>query len=264
MAVAIGVVLAVIGALLVGALLLFFSRVKTIESWQTDVVVPGGFFGLSTSEIEAALLFTAIPGGLFLLAMCFIGTGRVMRGAVGLRDTKGLAGGTVVSHNTVMEPRLHLLWLGVALAFWILLILAPTVSALLGGWPITVDDMPQGYVWTVLGMYGALAAAIAGVLLASFLKKRRYAAMHAAEDERLLQPPSGFWRWMTFRWRFDLWLAAAGAALAGLAAILLPFGEVTTFVALLVGGILLLALGVWCAAQYWRAGVPLGFAESYS
>ena len=260
----IGVILAALGALGAGALLLFFSRVKTIESWQTDVVVPGGFFGLSPSEIESALLLIALPGGLFLVALCFIGTGRVMRGAVGVRDTTGSVSGSVVSHNTVMEPRLHLLWLGVALAFWMLLILVPAVSALLGGWPITVDDMPQGYVWTLLGLYGGLAAAIAGVLLASFLKKRRYAAMHAADDERLLQPPSGFWRWMTFRWRFDLWLAAAGGALAGLSPVILPFGEVTVFVALLAAGILLLALGVWCAAQYWRAGVPLGFAESYA
>ncbi|MDL5351557.1 hypothetical protein [Microbacterium sp. zg-YB36] len=260
----IGLVIAVLAALAVGVNLFFFSRVKEISEWQTDVIVPGGFFGLSPSAIEEATFFVAVPGGLALLAFCFIGTGWIMRGKVGTREREGLQGGTVVSITPILAPRLHLLWLGVAVAFWVALVIVPIVSAMGGGWPITVDDMPQGYVWATLGMYGGLSAAIAGVLLASFLKKRRYLAMVAAEDPRLLEQPSGFWRWFTFRWRFDLWLAGVGGLLVGISPLPLTMGEALPFVLMLVGGILLIGVGAWCASHYWRAGVPLGVAESYA
>ncbi|PWC06102.1 hypothetical protein [Mycetocola zhujimingii] len=260
----IGIVLAAIGLALVGVNLFFFSRVQDVEKWDTDVVVPGGFFALSPSEVEQLSFFVAVPGGLFLLALCFIMTGRVLRGNVQTRETKGLEGGTVVSTNEILSPRAHLTWIAVAVLFWLALIVVPMLMAVGGGWPTTVPELPQTYVWANLGMYGALASATAGVLVVSFLKKQRYLAMVEAEDSRLLEPPHGVWRWLTFRWRFDLWIGGVGGALVGACWLAALAGDVVLLGVTLVIGAALLAVGIWMARQYWRAGVPLGVGESFA
>jgi hypothetical protein len=113
-------------------------------------------------------------------------------------------------------------------------------------------------------MYGALASAIAGVLLVSHLKKQRHLALVTAQDPRLLEAPNGVWRWLTFRWRFDLWLGGIGGALAGASWLALPFGDISFLILPLLGGILLFAVGVWMARQYWKAGMPLGIGESFA
>lgn len=262
--VGIGIALAVLGLAAVAANLIFFSRLVDVAEWDTDVTVPGGLFALSPSVIEQLTFFVIVPGGIFVLALCFIMTGRVLRGRVWTRETTGLQGGTVVAVNTYLSPRAQLAWVAVALAFWFLLVIVPVLTALGGAWPATVRELPQVYVWMTLGMYGALASAIAGVLVVSHLKKQRYLAMVAADDARLRQPPQGGWRWATFRWRFDLWLGGLGGAFAGASWLALPFGDVLFLVLPLFGGFTLIALGVWMARQYWRAGVPLGMGESYA
>jgi hypothetical protein len=114
--VGIGVALAVLGLAALAVNLLFFSRIHDVAEWDTDVTVPGGLFALSPSEIGRLSYFVAIPGGLFLLALCFIMTGRVLRGRVGTRETKGLQGGTVHSSNAILSARAQLAWIGVASA----------------------------------------------------------------------------------------------------------------------------------------------------
>ncbi len=260
----IGIVLACLGLASLAVNLFFFSRVQGVEEWDTDVVVPGGFFALSPSEIEQLSFFVAVPGGLFLLALCFITTGQVLRGRVQTRDPRGLEGGTVVSTNEILSPRAHLTWILVAVFFWLALIVVPMVMALGGGWPATVPELPQTYVWINLGMYGALASAIAGVLVVSYLKKQHYLAMVATEDARLLDPPHGVWRWLTFRWRFDLWIGGVGGVLVGASWLAILAEDVVLLVVTLVIGVALLAVSVWMARQYWRAGVPLGVAESFA
>jgi hypothetical protein len=261
--VGIGVVLAILGLVALAINLVFFSRIHDVAEWDSEVTVPGGLFALSPSQIGELSFFVAVPGGLFLLALCFILTGRVLRGRVGTRRTTGLQGGTVMSSNDYLSSRAHLAWLSVAGAFWFLLVIVPVLMAVGGGWPATVRELPQTYVWLNLGLYGALAAAVAGVLLISHLKKQRYLAMVAAQDVRLQQPAHGGWRWATFRWRFDLWLGGIGGALAGVCWLALPFGDVAFLLLPLMAGIALLALGAWMARQYWRAGAPLGMAESF-
>lgn len=262
--VGIGVALAILGLAAVAVNLIFFSRIYDVASWQTDVTVPGGLFALSPSEIDQLSFFVAVPGGLFLLALCFIITGQVLRGRVGTRETKGLQGGTVVSSNAILSPRAQLAWIVVAVAFWFVLVIVPMLLALGGGWPSTVRELPQTYVWLTLGLYGALAAAIAGVLVVSHIKKQRYLAMVAAEDPRLLEPPNGVWRWLTFRWRFDLWLGGIGGALIGASWLALVSGDIALLLVPLLIGVVLVVVSIWMARQYWRAGVPLGVAESFA
>ncbi|WP_162924994.1 hypothetical protein [Mycetocola zhujimingii] len=261
--VGIGVVLAVLGVATVAVNLFFFSRIRDVAEWDNDVVVPGGFFGMSPSEIEQLSFFLSVPGVLFLLALCFIMTGRVLRGQVGTRITTGLRGGTVVSSSPILSARAQATWIGVALALWFLLIVVPLVLALGGGWPATVDELPQVYVWLTLGMYGALASAIAGVLAVSQLKKKRYLDMIAAEDRRLLESPVGIWRWLTYRWRFDLWLGGVGGAVLGSCWLALFTADIVLFLVSLVIGCVVFCVGVWMARQYWKAGMPLGIGESF-
>ncbi|MCP2029986.1 hypothetical protein L1277_000050 [Okibacterium sp. HSC-33S16] len=262
--VGIGVALAILGLATLAVNLIFFSRVYDVAAWETDVTVPGGFFALSPTVVDQLSFFVAVPGGLFLLALCFIMTGQVLRGRVGTRETKGLQGGTVVSSNAILSARAQLAWIGVALAFWVALIIVPMLLALGGGWPSTVRELPQTYVWINLGMYGALAAAIAGVLLVSHVKKQTYLALVSADDARLREEPSGVWRWITFRWRFDLWLGGIGGALIGSCWLALVSGDIVLLLVTLVIGIALFVVAVWMARQYWRAGVPLGMAESFA
>ncbi|ROS76738.1 hypothetical protein [Cellulomonas sp. PhB143] len=142
------------------------------------------------------------------------------------------------------------------------------------------DDL-QGYP-TAWAFWGLGAAALFGATAGSLVKKvafRRWAAAHAASMRG--GAPTGrvspFWRWVTFRFRLDLWVCAAGALLLAAAAVvgsLLEslgddFGsaddvaEATGAVqALGVVGALLLVVGLAAATQYRRAGKPLGAAES--
>ncbi|MCC9174318.1 hypothetical protein [Arthrobacter sp. zg-Y179] len=260
----IGVVLAVLGVAAVAVNLIFFSHVYDLSSWEDEVTVPGGLFALSPSQISELTFFSAIPGALFLLAMCFIFTGQVLRGRVGIALSQGPARGTVLSANTYLSPRAQLAWLGVALAFWVALIPVPVLLSLAGSWPATVRDMPRDHVWANLVLYGGLAAAIAGVVFVSHLKKQHYLALAAADKLRLDEPQRGIWRWLTFRWRFDLWLGGLGGAFIGASFAFLPYDDPAALVILLSIGVALMVLGVLLARQYWRAKLPLGLGESFA
>ncbi|MCQ1986506.1 hypothetical protein [Arthrobacter sp. zg-Y844] len=244
--------------------LFVFSNTYNPSSWDDDVPVPEGLLPLSSSEIDELAVLSSVPGVLFLLAMCFIFTGRVLRGQVSTTTPKGLEGGTVVSVNTYLSPRAHLAWLGAALAFWIVLIPVPVVLSLGDGWPETVSDVVRDQVWVNLVLYGGLAAAIAGTLLVSHLKKQHYLALAAADNLRLDEPQRGIWRWLTFRWRFDLWLGGLGGAFVGASLPALAYDHPAALVILLAIGAVPMVLGVLLARQYWRAKLPLGLAESFA
>ncbi|UWX96073.1 hypothetical protein N2K95_10310 [Arthrobacter zhaoxinii] len=260
----IGVVLAVLGAAMVALNLFVFSHTYNPSWWDDDVPVPETFVPASSSEIDELSVLSSVPGVLFLIAMCFISIGRVLRGGVGIALAQGPARGTVVSANTYLSPRAHLAWLGVALAFWIVLVPVPVILSLGGRWPATVSDATRDQVWVNLVLYGGLAAAIAGTLLVSHHKKQHYLALAAADNLRLDEPQREIWRWLTFRWRFDLWLGGSGGAFTGASFSALAYDHPAALVILLAIGIVLMVLGVLLARQYWRAELPLGLAESYS
>lgn len=261
----IGLALAVLGLAALALNLVFFSHVYDLETWEKDdVTVPGGLFALSPSQISGLAFLDAVPGGLFLVSFCLICSARVLRGKVVTVNTRRLEGGSVVSLNTYLTPRTHLAWLGAAAASWFALIPVPVFLALRGRWPATVRDLPQEHVWVNLALYGALAAAATGTLAVSHLKKQHYLALEAADNLRLNEPQRGIWRWTTFRWRFDLWLGALGGAAIGGSLIVLPFNEVGRFAGSLAIGVVLMVSAILLARQYWRAGQPLGLAESFA
>jgi hypothetical protein len=261
---AIGWGMAAVATLGIAALLVFLSRVITVRSYETEVVVPGGFFALTPTETTGLGLLIAAPGMLLLLALCFIGTGTVMQGRIQVGDPT--YGGSVVAHNAYLPLPIHLRWIGVAVIAWAVLVPVPVLSALAGGWPTDVNDEPSDYIWATLGTYGAIAAAIAGVLIASYVKKRRHLALVAADDPRLSQkhPAQALWRWVTFRWRFDLWFAGIGGAVAGASLIALEDGALLVVAIGVPSGLLLFAIGIVLCRQYWKAARPLGTTESYS
>jgi hypothetical protein len=141
------------------------------------------------------------------------------------------------------------------------------VQNLLGGtaWPAGLKSENETAVWMLLACYGGLAAALCAVILVSLVKKAVYLQRITSHPEAVDgSAGKGLWRWITFRWRFDLWLAGIGGAFVGLCWIALGFEDTPFFVTSLCIGLVLTAAGLALAVNYWRAGEPLGGAESYA
>jgi hypothetical protein len=115
-------------------------------------------------------------------------------------------------------------------------------------------------------VYGGLSAALVGILSVSLVKKLSYTAQLNRRGDRARGggPGKSFWRWFTFRWRFDLWFAGVGGALVGTCWMALLFSDVGFFGGALVAGLAFLAVGVLTCLQYWRAGEALGVGESFA
>lgn len=131
--------------------------------------------------------------------------------------------------------------------------------------------------WWVLGFGLTLSA---GAALGSLVKKAAWSRhLGRRAGRRSPAAPSAFWRWVSFRWRLDLWACAAGFAALAVGMMLLvamtttseDFGsaedvaEATTVVAwLLGGGVVVLAAGLWAGTQFWRSGEDLAGGESFA
>lgn len=96
-----------------------------------------------------------------------------------------------------------------------MLLLVPIVGDVTRGWP---SSLPSDYSfsdeWQLNGIV-ALALAVAVSVSVSLFKKRHYFRMLARFGplDRAGQPGTSTWRWLTYRWRIDLWVAAFGGLL---------------------------------------------------
>ncbi|TFC21813.1 hypothetical protein [Cryobacterium glucosi] len=123
-------------------------------------------------------------------------------------------------------------------------------------------------VWLFLGSYGVIAGGLPATMLASLIKKSFYLAWVWVHPEAASGGSAqGFWRWMTYRWRFDLWFAGLGGlggGFLGACWIALAFEEQLFFQATVLSGAVLFLVGVALSLNYWHADEPLGAGESQS
>lgn len=265
----IGVVLtlAAIGLLFVTILGISSLQAETLARISEENLSYRAEFGFVERELSSLSAMTAIPAAILLAAACFLIPGYLRRrGVMAERDTTFWRGGSTSAKFKPLPLGLHAAWLLLPLAAWVLLVLIP-LQNLIGGtaWPAGLEDDNATAVWMLLASYGGLAAALFAVILVSLVKKAVYMARVQSHPEAVDgSAGKGLWRWITFRWRFDLWLAGLGGAFVGLCWIALGFEDTPFFITSLCIGLALVVAGLLLAVNYWRAGEPLGAAESYS
>lgn len=224
-------------------------------------------FGLVERELSVLSGMVAVPAILLLAATCFLIPGYLRRrGVMAERDTTFWRGGSTAARYKPLPLGIHAAWALVPLAAWVLLVVIP-LRNLIGGaaWPAGLQSDNVTPVWMVLASYGGLAAAMFVIILVSLAKKAVYISYVGRHPEAVEGgAKKGLWRWITFRWRFDLWLAGVGGMFLGLCWIALGFEDTPFFVTTLSIGLVMVVGGLLLAVNYWRAGEPLGAAESYS
>ena len=201
-------------------LLWFFSKVEDTSTLETSITVPGAFL-LSEQQSDIVSQLIAAPGVLLLFATTLLFFFVLLRQGttIGVENRGSGKGGTVTSQLKPLETRYHLAWIAVAVIAWLALIVLPLLLAAGGGWPVSLDETQESFTFLTLGAYGGLSAALAVMMSVSLAKKTAYRAAILRRGDRALSGGAGksFWRWFTFRWRFDLWLAddmRVGLALA--------------------------------------------------
>jgi len=275
---ALGRVLSIIGvSLAVFALLILLSG--GAADTVADISVNNGADRDSFKDVVALArnAMLAAPGLVLLFAMCALVLGeQLRRGQVkpnpNAPDTL-LPSASNVSDFAVLSYRVHAVWVAVGLAVSAVLVGIPVISWFTGSWPSTVrSDYDFTGFWII---YGAIAFGITVATAVSLLKKALWVRrVSVGTATRTGGPGKRFWRWVDYRWRFDIWLAGIGGLLAALSLVFLDGtgGEFGTpallaaalppFVGVLAGGVLLIVLGALAAAQFWRSGEALGSGES--
>ncbi|PRY65942.1 hypothetical protein B0I08_10992 [Glaciihabitans tibetensis] len=269
-----GAVLLAIGAVLtVAALGLLAFTVLGLAVLQSDVLARieannlsyYAEFGFVRREISSLTAMLAIPGILLVTAMsCLIPGYLLRRATVRSVPTTFWRGGSVLATYRPLAFWAHALWCLVPLAVWAALILLPLRSMIAGDFPAGIPDDNMTAVWLGLGSYGAVAAGVFGVMVTSLVKKAVYVRIATDHPDKIARGGRGIWRWITFRWRFDLWIAGVGAAFLGAGVIALGFEDLPFYLSTLaIGGVFFIG-GMLLSLNYWRAGEPLGSGESYS
>jgi len=235
------------------AMAVFFSTVLLTGADGAAAGLP--FVGDDPGVVEVVVA----PLVALLLGGCLVLVAEILRRGVMIR---GFGSNTAIFRPLGML--VHAAWLLVPLAAW-LAIVPFGLSRLTPGRsddPVFSYVDPGSDVILIIGAYGAIAAAVFGALLGSFVKK----AWFLASLRRLgpLDPAaaSPFWFGFSYFWRFDTWLVAVGALVAGMTPLPIFFGDGTAAtVTLLIGGILMLA-GLAACTRYRSSGMPLGVGSS--
>lgn len=269
----VGVILAIVAlALLVGGAVVMSALDRALTA------------GVDRSDLEpiagiAGTAMTAAPGVILLFAMCALIPGeQLRRGWIGpsAQPQKGiLPSASMVSQFRVLGFGWHILWAAVGLAVSAVLIGVPLFGWFSGGWPATLRSTYDftGF-WLI---YGSLAFAITVTAFVSLAKKAWYlAALKRGVATPEGGPGKAFWRWVGYRWRFDLWVGGIGGLLIALSVTFLsgavgpaaPAGELSealrSFLLLGGAGLALVVLALAASAQFWRAGESLGSGESFA
>lgn len=208
----------------------------------------------------------AMPGVIFVIAMVPLFIGELLRRAKWQvhADSTFFRGGMVTVASQAGPAWVVVGGLLVAVAAWIWLVAVPVFSYLDGSGFAAASDQ----FWLVCGLYGFVAAAIAGVLLITLVKR---AAFTAVARRGRTAPDRGrdFWKFVSGQWRAESWLGGLGLGFIGAIPLLfqdavrrdgdLDTTAVTVF-AVLGGG--MLVAGAVVATQSWRTGEAIGYAES--
>ena len=276
-----GRVLSIVGvtlcALGLGALFgggLAFSWADQAASAGTDREIVDAVTGIATTCLTLA------PGLLVLLAMCCLIPGEQMRrGWIGVSpkpQTGLLPSASHVSEFRILGHGWHLLWAMAGLVLAVVLIGVPVASWFTGAWPATLSDSHDftGF-WVI---YGAIALGISVAAFTSLIKKLAYRRQGRLRGPAIADggPGQAFWRWVDYRWRFDLWLAGVGGMMVGISPMFLSEAvganasvdalatELPAFLTVTGIGVGLVVIGIVATVNFWRAGESLGSGESFA
>lgn len=221
--------------------------------------------------IEMAMLLVPALVVLFSLSGLILGE-QMRRGKLvllPLTPQGERATGTVGSTFTPLGTGWHVLWSALGTVICGAMVALPAASWVTGGWPYSdPDGSGAGQAWVI---YGALGFGIAIASWVSLLKKTVWIRAHRRHpDGPSTGPHQRVWRWITYRWRFDLWVAGLGATVVAFSVTLLPAASAGderaagAMTLMLIGGVVLVLVGGGLATQFWRSGEWIGTGESLS
>lgn len=260
---AVGIILILLAVVsLVGIMVLLTIADRTATSSSPDpLYLVTGARGDTESWLVAA------PGILILLATVVVYLGELTRRGTWLsHDRTFLQGGSTTVDLVALPRRTHLAWLAAAIVGWLVVLVVPVFVELGGGWPGTLHEEAHHAAWSLLVGYGGLVAALAAVSAVSLLKKATYDARQARGAASIV-PKSftvRFWRWFSFRWRLELWIAGIAGGLLGSLPVAVLFWPASGSLLLAAAGIVLAALAIVLSLNAWRSGESLTRSESVS
>lgn len=158
----------------------------------------------------------------------------------------------------------HALWVAVPVAAWaavVPLVLSKSSTGPAASPSLSYVDADSDVAFLV-GVYGGLAAALAGAVVGSLVKKAWY-----LRTVRRLGPPDpekrspGWWTF-SYYWRGDVWLVALGGLLLGISPLPLFVDSTVGTVVTIGGGTVLVVVGLVTSTMYRRSGMPIGTGSS--
>ncbi|WP_155865236.1 hypothetical protein [Gryllotalpicola ginsengisoli] len=181
----------------------------------------------------------------------------------------------------VLGVRTHAVWAVVGAVAGLFLVMGPAIASVLAGaeielsplwnYLLTGDDPDSREIVGFLALGFGVTPALSlykKVHYRKVLRERGTRALKGAEDE------DERWRWraLTYRWRADVMLGFLGGVVGGFG-IAMPtvigwsddderIGAIVFGLGFLLIGAGLFVAGMALAARYWKAGKPLGMAES--
>ncbi len=274
-----GRVLTGIGIVLVSIAVLLLVVAAVLTTAAAALEESGRYDSADSLETAAVLMVTVPPAALLLFGMCALIPGeQLRRGGIGRNPTPpptALPSASYVSQFRVLSTGWHLTWIVVGAVVSLTLIGVPMVSWFTGSWPANLsDDSSFAGFWTI---YGSLGFGVVVATVVSLIKKLGYRRAIARGRTNVSPAPGRrFWRWVDYRWRFDLWSAGVGGVLIALSPTFIaidvgpdsngfvPAGDLVPTLAMLIGGMVLVVVGIIAALNFWRSGEKLGSGESVS
>lgn len=229
------------------------------------------FGGSSLASLQPAgdtrTNYASYPAVLFLFSGVALFLGEMFRRGRGLRQSK--PGGVVSVEMRSIALWAHVAWLLIPVSVYIILVIVPVAlesqSTALGR---ALRGVSPDF-WFLTGFHGVAAAGVAGVILASLLKRLtfdRLAALSPTPSRR----SRIFWATVSAQWQASTWLSFAGVCLlAGIPllshdALGSAHYDESALTILLWTGTVLTVLAVVTVLNSWRSGLNRGSAVGVS
>lgn len=191
------------------------------------------------------------------------------------RDRGFFEGGSNVVQLRPVTTWARLLWIVLAVGFWVVLIVVPVLLSI--GEDAFADASDT--LWALLITHGLFASGMAGVMLFSLIKRLTYDGL-AARNAHTIVHGSGsqlFWRFVSYRFRFELWFGFLSGLILGALPLLylaamddcytelcVPVADPTLLMLVLAAAAGFAALALVGSLNAWRSGKSLYSGESVS
>jgi hypothetical protein len=258
-----------VGTFLIVAALVAFAVLAVLTFQGTDLRDFSGGESWGENLIVLPILILMVAAAPMYLAEYH------RRGSWMSRDRGFFEGGSNVVVTRPLRLWARALWISVSVLAWIGLIVLP-VQIDIGS--ETFADSNESF-WVLLVTHGVFAAGMAAVLAFSLLKRLTYDRLAARFADQVVHGSFSqlFWRFVSYRFRFELWFAFGCGAILGTiplvyqsaaescyteACVLVPDPAWLTWIAwIAIGSGALALIG---SLNAWRSGKLLESGESVS